>query len=318
MTHPEPVRLLLVSGGRGPFGAPERVLWELATRLPESRYAASVWLPPEPALDELTQSLEERGIAVERRSEPRSRWDLAGRMGRISALRRLKPEILHLHAEAAGLHRGLPATAKAAGVPHVVVTHHGLPDGAPWRELGKADAVTAVCASAADRLVSVLGLPRDRVRVIANGADPPDDLSELPAARRLRDRLGVGAFRPLWVAAARLEEVKGQDVLIDALAENVLLAVLHGVRQAISRGWTSSRRWPARAANGAHWSDGSRRSASVPASTSWGRWSPSARYCWRPTPSCFLPARRRSRSRCSRRWRAGAWWWRAAWAACPK
>jgi glycosyltransferase involved in cell wall biosynthesis len=219
MTHPEPVRLLLASGGRGPFGAAERVLWELATRLPESRYAVRVVLPPEPGIDELAQSLEERGLLVERWREPRSRWDLAGHVRTIAALRRLRPEILHLHADAESSHRRLPATAKAAGVPHVVVTQHGLPDDTPWRELAKADAVTAVCASAADRLVRKHALPRDRVRVITHGADAPDELSELPAARRLRDRLGAQAFRPLWVTAARLEEVKGQDVLVEALGK---------------------------------------------------------------------------------------------------
>ena len=39
-------RLLLVSGGSGAFGVTERVVWELATRLPPSRFAVHVWLPP--------------------------------------------------------------------------------------------------------------------------------------------------------------------------------------------------------------------------------------------------------------------------------
>jgi hypothetical protein len=54
-------RLLLVSGGSGAFGVTERVVWELATRLPPARFAVHVWLPPGEGLDELARWLENRG-----------------------------------------------------------------------------------------------------------------------------------------------------------------------------------------------------------------------------------------------------------------
>src|SRR5688572_14173171 len=117
MTGSERLRLLLVSGGRGPFGAGERLVWELATRLPETRYQILVWLPPESELDELAQSLEERGVAVERISEPRSRLDLPGLAAIGASLRRWKPDLLHLHLDDGAGHRGLPALARLAGVP---------------------------------------------------------------------------------------------------------------------------------------------------------------------------------------------------------
>jgi glycosyltransferase involved in cell wall biosynthesis len=217
LTSRDPLlRLLLVSGGTDRFSAPERALWELATRLPETRWAIEAWLGPEPELDELAQSLKDRAVRVERLAEPRSRWDLRGLVAGVSALRRARPSILHLHAVPGGSHHGLVALARTVGVPHVVVAQHGLA-GVPSRALVRADAVTVVCEAAADELIRARGLPRARVRVVPNGADPPDEAAELPAARRLRDRLGIGAYRPLWVSAGRLEEVKGHDVLIEAL-----------------------------------------------------------------------------------------------------
>ena len=217
MTSPEPLRLLLVSGSNGPFGALERVLWELATRLPESRFEIAVWLPPDRDLDELAVSLEDQGARVARVAEPRSRFDVATIAAIGAALRKEKPDLLHLHVDGAGMHRGLPALAKLAGVPHLVVTQHGMPASEPWTGLHKADAVTVVCESIADAVSRFEGVPRRQLRLVPNGAEPPDERSELPGARRLRDRLGAGAFRPLWVCAARLEAVKGHDVLIDAL-----------------------------------------------------------------------------------------------------
>jgi len=77
--------------------------------------------------------------------------------------------------------------------------------------------VTVVCEAAAQALAQLEDLPRRQLRVIGPGADRPDELAEVPAARQLRDRLGAQTFRPLWVSTGRLEAAKGQDVLIDAL-----------------------------------------------------------------------------------------------------
>jgi len=217
-----PERLpLLFAQAADEIGTAERVLWELATRLPSSRYAIRAWLSPAPGVDELASSLEERGVEVERLAFLRSKWDVRGQAALWSAMRRARPALIHLHAEGSDLPRALPALARIAGSARLVATLQGpcayLPDtlAAPLRA---ADAVIATCTAAASTLVRELGLARAAARVVGNGADLGDEIEELPAARRLRQQLGAAPFRPLWVSAARLEPEKGHDVLLDALA----------------------------------------------------------------------------------------------------
>jgi glycosyltransferase involved in cell wall biosynthesis len=220
-----PVSVLLAESGEA-FGGTERVVWELATRLPAARFAVQVWLSPAPGVDELAAALERRGIPVERVAEVDSRWDWTGMLATWRRLRRARPALLHLHHVWPAADRYLAALARAAGVPHLVVTEHivGRPHSRSQRalkrsELGRADAVTAVCGAVADALVRDYGVERARVRVVPNGADPPDEAAESGRARNLREKLGAGPLRPLWLCAGRLEEQKGHAVLLEALAE---------------------------------------------------------------------------------------------------
>ena len=217
--------VLLAESGRA-MGGTERVVWELATRLPRERFDVTVWLPGAPGVDELAASLEAREVRVERVSEVESRWDWPGMFFTWRRLKRRRPALLHLHHVWPASDRYLPSLAEAAGVPHLVLTEHivGQPHSAGQkllkrRELARADAVTAVAGAVADSLVADYGVPRERIRVVPNGADPPAEGEEGEAARRMRQNLGASAIRPLWVCAARLEEQKGHAVLIEALAE---------------------------------------------------------------------------------------------------
>ncbi len=224
-TETKRLNVLLAESGRS-VGGTERVVWELATRLPPQRFAVRVWLSPVPALDEFAAALEGRGLPVERVAEVDSRWDLAGMLATWSRLRRARPDVLHVHHVWPAADRYLAALARAAGVPHFVVTEHivGQAHSAGQRalkrdELARADAVTAVCGAVADTLVRDYGVARERVRVVPNGADLPDEAAEAGPARAWRERFAAALIRPLWVVAARLEEQKGHDVLLDALAE---------------------------------------------------------------------------------------------------
>lgn len=216
--------MLLAESGRS-VGGTERVVWELATRLPAQRFAVHVWLSPDAALDELAAALASRRIPVDRVAEVENRWDFKGMLDTWARLRKLKPALLHVHHVWPAADRYLTLLARAAGVPHLVVTEHIVGEGhsrgqraLKRDELRRADAVTAVTGVIVETLVRDYGVERSRVRVIPNGADLPDDEAETETARRWRERFLSTPVKPLWVVAGRLEEQKGHDVLFDALS----------------------------------------------------------------------------------------------------
>ena len=219
MTRAGRVNLLLASGADA-IGTAERVIWELATRLPATRYDVRVWLSPSSALDEMVASLAERGIETERTPQVRSRWDMRGQAVLWATMRRVRPSLIHLHGGGQDLPRALPPGARMAGGAPVIASVQGSvtePSAELAALLRGADAVTAVCTPVAETLRQLLALSREAIRVVPNGAEPGDEIEELPAARQMRERLHVGPFRPLWVTATRLEPEKGHEVLLEAL-----------------------------------------------------------------------------------------------------
>ena len=172
------LNLLIAESGRT-LGGTERVVWELATRLPAARYDVRVWLSRAPAVDELAEALEARDIAVDRVDEVESRWDWRGMLGTWRRLRARKPALLHVHHVWPSADRYLPSLARSAGVPHLVVTEHlvGHPNSPAQTalkriELQGAAAVTAVSEAVAASLVRDYGVPRDLVRVVCEaGSD---------------------------------------------------------------------------------------------------------------------------------------------------
>ena len=200
----------------------ERTVWELASRLPRDRFDVRVWLSTDPAKNPIAEALAEREIPVDRMPTNATAWSLRRMFDVWGRLRRARPSLLHLHF-AWPSDDGVPgALTEMAGVRHHIVTAHGartpeLTRGASKRLLNRADVVTTTCEGFADQLVRETGISRDHIRRITPGVDEPDESREVELARRIRDRLGAGVIRPLWVFAGRFEAQRGASVLIEAL-----------------------------------------------------------------------------------------------------
>jgi glycosyltransferase involved in cell wall biosynthesis len=250
MRDATPIRLLLVESGRA-VGGTERVVWELATRLPEARFDVRVWLSDDRGVDELATALEQADVGVDRVAEVESRWDWKGMFSTWSRLRSLKPDLVHIHHVWPAADRYLSTIARAAGVPHVVVTEHIIGEShsrgqraLKRDELKNADAVTAVTGAIVETLVRDYAIERSLVRVIPNGADLPDEEAEAPVARRWRERFLATPIKPLWVVAGRLEEQKGHDLLLDGLVTLLLQGLdftLAVAGDGSRRGWLEQR-----------------------------------------------------------------------------
>jgi hypothetical protein len=89
------VDLVLADCG-GSAGPDQRLLWELATRLPPARYRLAVWLFASPGMDALAGALAERDVAVRRFGDP-AVFLGAGAVGLWLELRRARPTLLHLN-----------------------------------------------------------------------------------------------------------------------------------------------------------------------------------------------------------------------------
>ena len=162
-----------------------------------------------------------------------SKRDLPGLLRLAGQLRRLRPDVLHLQDRRAGwVGRALAPALRGT---RVVYTLHGVPDalsdlvggnrrvadrrrrdglyylhGERWITRWSGAEVVSPSAAVATYAVEHVGLPPERVHVVANGVD---HLRFLPGDR--------GPTRPgelvvAWIGS--LESVKGLDVLVDALA----------------------------------------------------------------------------------------------------
>jgi sugar transferase (PEP-CTERM/EpsH1 system associated) len=137
-------------------------------------------------------------------------------------LRRRRIDILHTHSWGT-LVEGVLA-AKMAGTPLVVHGEHGILEersrNVPVQRWlwSRADRVTAVAAPLADRMANLIGFPRDRIRVIANGVDTERFHSQKESCSENRRRFGLPLTGLLVGVVARLEPVKNHLGILHALA----------------------------------------------------------------------------------------------------
>lgn len=147
----------------------------------------------------------------------------------VRLLRRRRIDVVHSHEFALAVYGA--AAASMARLPHVLTMHGGRYYAERWRRraalrwaIRRSRAAVAVSKPTREEMVSTLGVPRDRIRVIPNGIPAPGGRGE-----RIRRELELARDEPLVLAVGNLYPVKGHAVLVEALAR------LHGT--APDRAW---------------------------------------------------------------------------------
>ena len=129
-------------------------------------------------------------------------------------------DILHTHAAFSARLGGA-----MAGIPRLYSTRHCAMGKKTLPPLyanlyNKVTSMTVATAAAAAEELIAEGVQKDRVRVIYNGTKEPPRLSAAERAKMLT-RLGLGEKDTVLGCVARLERVKGQDILLEAMARLV-------------------------------------------------------------------------------------------------
>ena len=132
--------------------------------------------------------------------------------------RRTKPQIVHTHAALSAR-----VGALVAGIGPRLSTRHCAKKGVTALGSGQralynaCTTLTVATAKAAERDLIAEGIPRERIRTLLNGTPPTRCLSQAQQAA-LRQLLGLRATDIVLGCCARLEHVKGQDLLLRAAA----------------------------------------------------------------------------------------------------
>jgi len=191
-------------------------LLTLLSGLDRTRFEPIVICPPDSSLRRDVEQAECKVIPLELVGELNPIKDLKAVLSLRRILRRVKPDILHIHSTKAGLVGRLAAAS--LGRPRIVLTMHSFVFDervgrlkrtmAAWveRRLSRlTDQIIAVSGALRDELVSRMGLSADKIAVIPNGI----------AFREIRKSGGDG---PRVGTVSRLAPQKGVDNFIRAAA----------------------------------------------------------------------------------------------------
>jgi glycosyltransferase involved in cell wall biosynthesis len=142
--------------------------------------------------------------------------------GVARAIRKTAPDVVHLHS---GAWYKPARAARLAGVRRVIFTEHGREHDDPplrqWLDRRAArytDVVVAVSDRLARYLVNNVGIDADRVTTIHNGVDTAL-FAPGPASESLRQRLEIPDGAAVIGSVGRLEPVKAQERLLDAVSQ---------------------------------------------------------------------------------------------------
>ena len=218
-------RIAMLTTGLAPGGA-EAQVFRLSLELQRRGWELAVvsLLPPVACVD----ALEDAGVAVLSLGMRPGAPDPRGLLRLASALKRLRPGVLHSHMFHANL---LARVARLlCPVPVVVSTLHSAAESPSSGSSGTrrrdwlyrltdplADAVVAVSRAAADRHVSCGAVRSAKLRVIPNGVDTTAFRPDLERRARVRRELGLQS-EFVWLATGRLMWKKDYPTLLRAFA----------------------------------------------------------------------------------------------------
>jgi len=195
----------------------QRVLVELLRQLDGDRFEPWVIVLND-AVPSAIKALE--GIPV-RFARPLPRTSMLWPRKLSAMIREVRPTVVHAHS---GAWYKAALASRLAGVPSVVYTDHGrpLPDPVAGRFVDHlasrmTRAVIPVSDTVREALAHFVHRP-DGMAVILNGVDC-DVFADRAVDSSERATLGVPSTGLLLGSVGRLEEVKGYDVMIDAMAE---------------------------------------------------------------------------------------------------
>jgi len=202
------------------FGGLERVVLDLVCEGQKLHQQVAVICLEQPGtLAPLVEAAGSRVCCLYK--QPGTRLGLIRQMQ--SLLRELRPDVVHTHQIGALFYAG-PA-ARRAGAPLVVHTEHGKHYATRLRTrlLGRLAARYAqrfFCVSddIAAEVVNCRVVPRAKVRVARNGIDV-DRFIQPVDKNSLRATLGLPCDSPIIGTIGRLDEIKCQDLLINAFAD---------------------------------------------------------------------------------------------------
>lgn len=200
----------------------------------------------EPAMRRDMQDLASRGVEVRELAMVRAirpHVDLAHLLALRTALRELRPDIVHTHSSKAGVLGRSASRSTGVGArvhtPHTFAFLFGAMFGSGSRSLfrtveralaGSTDRFVAVSRDEAQTFESAGFIPREKVRVVPNGVDARRFAEAAPLER---EALGVPRGAKCVAVVGLLNIAKGQDLAIRALAaaelaDVHLLVVGHG------------------------------------------------------------------------------------------
>jgi len=204
------------------IGGMERVIMELCRHTDPSRYKVSICCISKRG--PLADRMEAEGVQVVfcQNQSKFGKYFRGFELARV--FREQKVDLLHTHHMPAFIDSTLGSLL--ARVPILINTDHckQYPIEMRWQVLEKgcslfADTVVAVSEHTREDLAKYQRISRDKLQVIYNGIDLTFTRSETP--QEIRRELGAAPDDVIIGTAARLEEQKGLDLLIDAVPQIV-------------------------------------------------------------------------------------------------